>query len=173
VFTLLVCTRPHLCFPPVFPPAPILYMPVHICPFLPTAWVHSQSSNPWTVHTHLGVPLLAFLLGCHCSCPSVIHTHSPFIPVRGWLFAPILTYWPCAPLVVQSISCVHLFRSAFVHAYPLSFLPAIVLTHYHLHPYLPTADVHSRSSVLVLSVLVHVCLCPLLLAGIPWITYHT
>ena len=33
------------------------------------------------------------------------------------LFTPIPTYRPCAPLVVQSIGCVHSFGSAFVRAY--------------------------------------------------------
>src|ERR1700677_2955229 len=62
-------------------PTPALVLAhCHSRPFLPTAHVHSWSSDPWAAHVHSGVPLPAFILACHHSRLFVIHTHLSFVP---------------------------------------------------------------------------------------------
>ena len=86
-------------------------------------------------------------------------------------FAPIPTYRPCAPLVVQSIGCVHSFGSAFVcacthfHSCPLLFLPAIVCTCTYL--LLMRTLIHLCSCSASLSVCARTCCCWLEYLGLP------
>ena len=78
------------CASHLYAPAPILYLPVPAfilarccsCQFLPTAHMHSWSSDPWATHIHSGVPLPTFIVACHCSHPFIICACSLFVPVN-------------------------------------------------------------------------------------------
>src|ERR1700683_4974163 len=82
-------------------------------------------------------------LACFHSCLPL------FVPVRRLClftvciclsFAPVLTYWLHALLVIQSMGRMCLFRCAFVwaharfHSCPLSFAPAVVCNHSYIPP---------------------------------------
>ena len=78
-------------------------------------------------------------------------------------FAPILTYWPCTPLAVRSIGCVHSFGSVFVcartrfHPHPLSFLPANMYTCTYLLPMRTLTCLCSCSAPLSMCARAHCC----------------
>ena len=181
MITLLVCTHPHLCFPLVFPPTLICICPRPLV-FLPTVVCARSYLLPGHIlgHPIHGLYTLIWVYPCSLFLGAIICAHlSSALICRLSLsvvgvclsFAPIPTYRPCAPLVVQSISSMHSFRSAFVHAHthfhscPLLFLPAIVYTCTYL--LLMCTLICLCLCSVSLSVCAHACCCWLEYLGLP------
>ena len=116
------------------------------------------------------------------TCSNSVYAHACFRSCL-LLFAPVLTYCPfvihvCSYLLPTcTLGCPICRLHAFIWVCfcmcpcPLSFVPAVVCA-CCLCLFLPTARVHSQSSMLMLNFLVRVCPRPLLLAVIICTTYR-
>ena len=153
-------------------PCPLLFLPTVVC-------AHSYLL-PMRTLGHLIHGLHTFIQVCPCPLsflPAVVCTRSLFVPVHSLYLFIIHTH--SYLLAARTLGCPIHGPRAFIWVCfctgpcPLSFLPTVICTRCCSCLFLPTSRVHSQSSMLMLSALVRVCTCPLLLAVILCITYHT
>ena len=124
---------PSLVLPALFPLMPTFFLAYCCsCPFLPPAYTHTQSFDPWATHICSNVPLPTFIC---------VDEQGRYNQTRGHMWVPVLTP-PHSPMPMLTL--IHL--NLHLHCFSM---PAIAPIHLCLYPLAAIVYISHSTQILV------------------------